>query len=602
MRVLITIIILFFTLNSFAQDLTFKSIHQEQAEYYQNLGLTEVSAFDSLNNFSFSGKTWDSKNDTLAKRVFGYFPYWAGSNYLNYQWDLLSDFCFFSYEVDPNTGEALNLYDWDTSPAIDSAIANNVNVHLCVTLFTGHQSFFQNTEAQQTLISNIISLLQSRGAQGVNMDIEALPSSQGNAFTNFMIDLNEQMDEVLPNAEISIASPAVNWNGTFDIPVLNQNIDFFMVMAYDYYWNGSSQAGPVSPLYSMTEYYDYSFSKTISYYQAQGVQNEKLIIGVPYYVRQWPTANQYAPSATNGNGTAYTYRYVKSNSSGNYSSENLHLEPNSLAPYYSYLNNGWVQCFMDNVYSLGKKYDLVNRRNLAGIGIWALGYDDGYNDLWDLISDKFTTTAILVNADTIFDSGGPAFDYYNNEDYTYTITTAENSNVYLSFSYLNTEQGYDSLWIYDGPDTTNVLIGVFSGDSTPQLIAASGNTLTLKFQSDNGISSSGWRAVYDTLPVSSIGELLVLNKILVYPNPATDIVVISPRFVPSRDKLGTGSQGGNGGVIQIHNPAGYLLYEENISLPTPTITINTSHWNPGVYFISIYTKEELIGTGKLIVR
>jgi len=508
----------------------------------------------------------------------------------------LSDFCFFSYEVDPFTGNPLNIYDWETSPAIDSALANNVKVHLCVTLFSGHHTFFQNQEAQQTLISNIISLVQGRGAHGVNMDIEALPSSLGNAFTNFIIDLNDQMNVVLPEAEISIASPAVNWSGTFDIPVLNQNIDFFMVMAYDYYWNGSSQAGSVSPLYSMTYYYDYSFSKTISYYQSQGVQNDKLILGVPYYARQWATENQFAPSATNGYGTAYTYRYVKSNSSGYYSSENLYIEPNSLSPYYAYQNNGWVQCFIDNVYSLGKKYDQVNRRNLAGIGIWALGYDDGYTELWDLITNKFTTSSTPVNADTIFDTGGPAFNYYDNEDFTYTITTSENTNVYLSFSYLDLEEGYDSLWVFDGPDIANPLIGEFSGDSIPLLVTASGNSLTLKFHSDNGICNTGWRAVYDTLPVSSIKTMIFNNKILVYPNPATNKVIISPPLCSPLDG------GQRGVIIQIFNTSSQLINETSISPQEKSITINTRGWKPGLYYISLSHNGNFLAKERLIVK
>ena len=114
---------------SFSQDKNFKSIHQEQSEYYNMLGLTGILEFDSLQNFSFSKGKVNTQDDTLVKKVFGYFPYWAGSNYLNYQWDLLSDLCFFSYEVDPVTGNPLTVYDWDTSPAIDSAFANNDRIN-----------------------------------------------------------------------------------------------------------------------------------------------------------------------------------------------------------------------------------------------------------------------------------------------------------------------------------------------------------------------------------------------------------------------------------------------------------------------------------------
>ncbi len=339
---------------TFAQKENSISIHQEESEYFNSFNFTSPHQYDSIFDFDFKG-SYDTKDYQLNKKVFGYFPYWAGSNYLNYQWDLLSDLCYFSYEVDPYSGDPVTVHDWETSPAIDSALANDVKVHLCVTIFSGHSSFFGNQDAQQTLISNIIHLIQDRGAHGVNMDVELLPSSLGDEFTDFIIELDNQMTAQLPEAEISIASPAVNWSGTFNLLILKDHIDFFMIMGYDYYWNGSSQAGPVSPLYSMVGNYDYNFSKTISYYQSQGVPNEKLVLGVPYYARQWQTTGQYAPSSTTGNGTAYTYRYIQNNSSSVYNNENKHWESNSFAPYYSFQNGGWNQCFVDDVYSMGKE-------------------------------------------------------------------------------------------------------------------------------------------------------------------------------------------------------------------------------------------------------
>src|SRR5580704_13652034 len=41
--------------------------------------------------------------------------------------------------------------------------------------------------------------------------------------------------------------------------------------------------------------------------------------------------------------------------------------------------------YYEDVTSIGAKYDLANRSNLRGAGIWALGYDDGHTELWDLI-------------------------------------------------------------------------------------------------------------------------------------------------------------------------------------------------------------------------
>ena len=36
---------------------------------------------------------------------------------------------------------------------------------------------------------------------------------------------------------------------------------------------------------------------------------------------------------------------------------------------------------------MSERFDMVNRFGIGGIGIWALGYDDGYNDFWNLIQN-----------------------------------------------------------------------------------------------------------------------------------------------------------------------------------------------------------------------
>ncbi len=99
-------------------------------------------------------------------------PYWSNGLQNNYRWNLLSDLSYFSYEVDASTARALTTNGWNTAPVIDSALANGVRVNLCVTLFSGHATFFANANAQTTLINNLLSLVQTRGADGVNIDFE----------------------------------------------------------------------------------------------------------------------------------------------------------------------------------------------------------------------------------------------------------------------------------------------------------------------------------------------------------------------------------------------------------------------------------------------
>ena len=503
MKKLLTIII-FLSVSTalFAQDTDFKSIHQMQLEYYNNLGLTTQAQFDSLNEFKLMPKLKNKSNCTLNKIVFGWHPYWVGSAYLNYQWNLLSDLSYFSYEVNANTGNPDNTHSWATADVIDSALANGVRVNLCVTLFSNHSTFFGNSTTQQTLIDNVISMVQTRGANGVNIDFEGVPSSQATNFTNFVVDFCIQMHTQIPGSKVSICLYSVDWNNVFDEAVLNNYIDYFCIMGYAYYYGGSSTAGPTGGLYSLTSSYNYNQSKSVSYYLAQGISNDKLVLGVPYYGYEWPTSSETVPSSTTGSGYSKTYKYVEDNTSGNYS--NKLWEGNSFTPYYTYYSSGWYQCFCDDAFSLGKRYDMVNMRNIAGIGIWALGYDDTYTALWSKLEGKFTNCSIIPCCDTIYDTGGPAFDHYNDEYFIYTIAPTGATSLSLTFNSFALESGYDSIWIYDGANTTASLIGGYSGNTSPGIINSSGNALTIEFYSDVSTNEAGWEAIWqcsqDTTP------------------------------------------------------------------------------------------------------
>ena len=49
----------------------------------------------------------------------------------------------------------------------------------------------------------------------------------------------------------------------------------------------------------------------------------------------------------------------------------------------------WKQVYYDDVETLGRKYDWVISQGLAGIGIWALGYDNDLPEMWKLLRVKY---------------------------------------------------------------------------------------------------------------------------------------------------------------------------------------------------------------------
>jgi spore germination protein YaaH len=49
----------------------------------------------------------------------------------------------------------------------------------------------------------------------------------------------------------------------------------------------------------------------------------------------------------------------------------------------------WVQTYHDDPISLEPKMRLAIDRGLAGVGIWALGYDRGQPGYWELLAELF---------------------------------------------------------------------------------------------------------------------------------------------------------------------------------------------------------------------
>lgn len=484
MKLILLLQLLFFSTAALTQ-----STHQQELLNHPDTGIAQTPA-NKLPRVS------EKTTCDLNKMVFGWHPYWVNGLEANYEWNLISDLCYFSYEVNSANGNATSTHGFATNDAIDTALVYGVKVHLCVTLFSGHATFFANSTAQTTLINNLIALLQARGAHGINIDFEGVPASQSANLTTFMTNLGTALHTADPNYKLSICLYAVDWSNVFNELVLNNSVDFYTIMGYDYYYSGSTNTGPNDPLYGFTDGYDYSLSRSVSYYLNEGIPTSKLVLGLPYYGKEWETNSNAIPSSTTGNNNfSRTYAVVKNNVSGNYINANQITRPDSKA--YVFQNGGtWRQCWISEENELKNRYDLVNRRNLKGIGIWTLGYDDGYNELWDAIETKLTTCNQWACSDTLYDEGGAEGNYYNNELVEYTISPPGATSIVIDFLEFATEANFDTLWLYDGSSVNSPLIGFYHGTTGPGQFTTTSGQLTLKFKSDGSTRASGWKLAY----------------------------------------------------------------------------------------------------------
>lgn len=68
-------------------------------------------------------------------------------------------------------------------------------------------------------------------------------------------------------------------SGAYDHEKLAHIADYIMIMAYDQYYSGSATPGSVAGL----QWAEEGIKEFLSY----GIPRDKLIMGIPFYVREW---------------------------------------------------------------------------------------------------------------------------------------------------------------------------------------------------------------------------------------------------------------------------------------------------------------------------
>ena len=416
-------ILLIFSVQSmiFAQNNI--GIHQEQSEYYK-------IHYNESSRQQVPGPIYPKshRNRTPSKEIFGYHPYWMGTAWTNYNFDLITTLAFFSAEVNAN-GSLGDIHGWPITDLINEAHAHGTDVVLCATLFSSSDitTLLSSATNRQNCINNLLAQVQAGNADGVNIDFESFPSSQRDNMVTFITDLTETFHTEIPGSQVTLAMPAVDWNDAWDYNALASISDGLFIMGYAYYWSGSSTSGPNSPLTGS----GYNLTWTVNdYLNKTNNQADKIILGIPYYGREWPTETDQAGSQTTGSGDAKFYAEME----GRALSYGKIWHESSQTPWYRYENPNWFQGWYDDSLSLSLKYDFAIDQNLKGVGVWALGYDGNNTELWDLFSAKFGATAPPTSPHRI------------------SITNTSNSSIIIQFQGADTA---DEFFIYRRNPSTN---------------------------------------------------------------------------------------------------------------------------------------------------
>ena len=386
------LILLFLSFSQFVssqEDTLHLGIHQRESLQFRSRGDSALLLQQpSLNRPS---PLLHTKKLELSRKVFGWHPYWASASaYLSYDYSQLTHIAYFSYETDTLTGGYKTINGWDHTPVIEYAHQRGVKVLLTVTNFgtAANHALLRDTLRQINMIQTIITLLKSRNGDGVNFDFELVSLAHRSDLVAFIRRAAKTIRAEVPGAEITMATPAVDWNGSWDLSALAGICDYLIVMGYDYYWSGSTTSGPVSPMAGE----NYNVTRSVDTYLTSGVPSHKLLLGIPWFGYNWPVSGTVRKAAATGKATSLT-AVAAELLAQNYGKT---FDQATKVPWISYKDgsNQYRQVWYDDVMSYGYKFELVIHSNLAGIGIWALSYENGKPELWQSIRSAFSATTI----------------------------------------------------------------------------------------------------------------------------------------------------------------------------------------------------------------
>lgn len=355
----------------------------------------------------------DRLMETLDREVYGYLPYWEIDGtidaYLRY--DLLSTLSLFSitYNADGTINTSLAGYRGITGDTaallIERAHAAGVRVEITVTSFgtSKNAAFFSDPVAQATAIAQTVDLVAARGADGVNVDVELIEGTYFDEYGSFLAALRSALQSRNPYARVTVATNANTSGSKMAKWATDAGADLAFLMGYNYRGASSNPVGSISPLARADG--GLSLSRSLDMYAEQGVPPGRIVLGLPYYGRTWPTVSgelnavRQTDSTLHGSPRVFYVRDLAAAASGAIPGYDP-VEHSAWLARWDPAKATWVQTYYDSPTSLAAKYDLARVRGLAGVGIWALGYDRGEPGYWELIAATFGRLETLPPAVT----------------------------------------------------------------------------------------------------------------------------------------------------------------------------------------------------------
>jgi spore germination protein YaaH len=233
-----------------------------------------------------------------------------------------------------------------------STITNNMSAKGSTAYTT---TVFNNANLLNKSVAQYLLYASLYNVDGINIDYETVADADAGGLVAFTAALREHTENMGLNLSIDTLIPRP-WTIEYDRKELSKYVDFLVVMTYDEHWGSSPIAGSVASYPWVLD----SLLKTL-----QEVPNDKLLLGVPLYMREWHFNNQN--------------KLVNSSALKMEAARNIFLQNNAIPTwldkekqfYVEYTKDGILnKVWIEDSRSIAEKLNLINEYNLAGSASW----------------------------------------------------------------------------------------------------------------------------------------------------------------------------------------------------------------------------------------
>jgi len=311
--------------------------------------------------------------------VLGYYPAWdSGLPPSKIDYRLYTHLAHAFAAVNGATG-ALTVPDRAVSQELCArAHAAGVKVVLSVGGAESDTSLNQATKAPggiDRLADHLVAATRAVGYDGLDIDWE-FPTDA--ASQERMVALVRAVRRRLPGAVLSMAVPALDWNGRwFEREGLALTLDFVNVMLYDFHGPWTKHAGhnaPIgfSPQDGHAECRGVTIESSLTYWLKQKRwPKEKLLFGIPLYGRGFPTPHLGGAASGDHERSYVPYRDIRKLQTAGWRRT---WDAAAQAPYLQNSGNTEVISY-DDLTSVKRKAQYAREAGVAGVFFWEITQD-----------------------------------------------------------------------------------------------------------------------------------------------------------------------------------------------------------------------------------